>query len=287
MEAHTQGLARACVEMELVGELSSARLRDELEALLSEEEVAGTLRRLGELHLDQAIHPHLAPARTRSSSSPSWTAACAARAETRRVAAPARRAGAPPAAGRALRLVRAAAPAPPRRRPDRRRRHGGPAAARARRGHGRARRAPRARGAARSRRRPHGNGRRRRGGALGLERYFEELRDVRLEISGADLAELGLGESPQVGVVLDEVLRRKLNGELAGARPSWPRRVSWSARDRRDPRLAAAVPARQPRPARARARLGGHLARRPVAARGRAAHLEPDPASTRSARRCS
>ena len=60
MEAHTQGLARACVEMELVGELSSARLRDELEALLSEDEVAGTLRRLGELRLDEAIHPHLA-----------------------------------------------------------------------------------------------------------------------------------------------------------------------------------------------------------------------------------
>jgi len=39
---------------------------------------------------------------------------------------------------------------------------------------------------------------------------------VRLEISGEDLAELGLAESPQVGVVLDEVLRRKLNGELAG-----------------------------------------------------------------------
>ena len=49
-----------------------------------------------------------------------------------------------------------------------------------------------------------------------LERYFEELRDVRLEISGADLAHLGLGESPQVGAVLDEVLRRKLNGELDG-----------------------------------------------------------------------
>jgi hypothetical protein len=49
-----------------------------------------------------------------------------------------------------------------------------------------------------------------------LERYFRELRGVRLEISGADLAELGLGESPQVGAVLDEVLRRKVNGELSG-----------------------------------------------------------------------
>jgi hypothetical protein len=49
-----------------------------------------------------------------------------------------------------------------------------------------------------------------------LERYFEELRDVTLEISGGDLAELGLGESPQVGAVLEELRRRKLNGELDG-----------------------------------------------------------------------
>ena len=49
-----------------------------------------------------------------------------------------------------------------------------------------------------------------------LERYFEELRGVRLEISGGDLAELGLGESPQVGQVLEELRRRKLNGELDG-----------------------------------------------------------------------
>ena len=49
-----------------------------------------------------------------------------------------------------------------------------------------------------------------------LERYFDELRDVHLEISGGDLAELGLAESPRVGAVLEEVLRRKLNGELDG-----------------------------------------------------------------------
>ena len=32
-----------------------------------------------------------------------------------------------------------------------------------------------------------------------LERYFQELRDIRLEISGGDLAALGLEESPRVG----------------------------------------------------------------------------------------
>jgi hypothetical protein len=51
-----------------------------------------------------------------------------------------------------------------------------------------------------------------------LRRYFESLRSVELEITGADLAALGLGESPQVGEVLDELLRRKLNGELPGGR---------------------------------------------------------------------
>jgi hypothetical protein len=41
---------------------------------------------------------------------------------------------------------------------------------------------------------------------------------VRLEISGGDLAELGLVESPRVGAVLAELLRRKVNGELDGKR---------------------------------------------------------------------
>ena len=51
-----------------------------------------------------------------------------------------------------------------------------------------------------------------------LRRYFEELRGVALRIDGGDLAELGLGESPRVGEVLDELLRRKLDGELVGGR---------------------------------------------------------------------
>jgi hypothetical protein len=49
-----------------------------------------------------------------------------------------------------------------------------------------------------------------------LHEYFDRLRGVRLEISGADLADLGLAESPRVGEVLGEVRRRKLNGELDG-----------------------------------------------------------------------
>jgi hypothetical protein len=49
-----------------------------------------------------------------------------------------------------------------------------------------------------------------------LREYFERLRGVELEIGGADLAELGLEESPRVGEVLAELRRRKLNGQLDG-----------------------------------------------------------------------
>ena len=49
-----------------------------------------------------------------------------------------------------------------------------------------------------------------------LSEYFTRLRDVRLEIDGSDLAELGLAESPRVGEILGELRRRKLNGELDG-----------------------------------------------------------------------
>jgi tRNA nucleotidyltransferase (CCA-adding enzyme) len=49
-----------------------------------------------------------------------------------------------------------------------------------------------------------------------LHEYFDRLRNVRLEVDGADLAALGLAESPRVGEVLSELRRRKLNGELDG-----------------------------------------------------------------------
>ena len=49
-----------------------------------------------------------------------------------------------------------------------------------------------------------------------LHEYFRRLQKVRLEISGADLADLGLGESPRVGEILEELRRRKLNGQLDG-----------------------------------------------------------------------
>jgi tRNA nucleotidyltransferase (CCA-adding enzyme) len=49
-----------------------------------------------------------------------------------------------------------------------------------------------------------------------LREYFERLQHVQLHIGGAELAELGLGESPRVGEILAELRRRKLNGELDG-----------------------------------------------------------------------
>jgi tRNA nucleotidyltransferase (CCA-adding enzyme) len=217
MDAHTFGLAKACVEMDLVGELSSARLRDELQALLSEERVGDSVRRMAELGIDRAIHSHLAAdeeavrlieavdslREAYAPEAPAWRL---------RLAVLARRLSSTEVLEWAERLKL--------RRRDAERIADAVAVA------------PRLRdlvGATKEpaalwqRVAPHdpdgallalatskGRARKR------LEHYFEELRDVTLEISGGDLAELGLGESPQVGAVLEELRRRKLNGELDG-----------------------------------------------------------------------
>jgi tRNA nucleotidyltransferase (CCA-adding enzyme) len=60
MDEHTRALAKSCVEMHLVGDLSSVRLRDELVALLSEENVGWLFTRLCELGVAHAVHPKLA-----------------------------------------------------------------------------------------------------------------------------------------------------------------------------------------------------------------------------------
>ena len=64
MDAHTLDLARACSAMDLVGDLSSARLRDELVLLLDEEKVDFALRRLEELGLAR-FDPRASPRRRR------------------------------------------------------------------------------------------------------------------------------------------------------------------------------------------------------------------------------
>ncbi len=59
MDGHTLSLARGSIETRLVGDLSSARLRDELLDMLAEPRVEAALARVSELGLDRALHPRL------------------------------------------------------------------------------------------------------------------------------------------------------------------------------------------------------------------------------------
>ncbi len=59
MDAHTYNLALACSRMDLVGDLSSARLRDELVLLLREPRVDHSVQRMQELGVGRAVHPRL------------------------------------------------------------------------------------------------------------------------------------------------------------------------------------------------------------------------------------
>ena len=216
MDAHTAGLARSCIDMGLVGDLSSARLRDELVLMLEEPAAPRALVRLGELGADRAIHPHAAAdgeaaqllERLRELDAryglevPGWRLGLAAlarrlppdevygwleRLKVRRRDAELI-AGAVTVAPRIVsRLQDEAEPADvvalaERYAPD------APLFA-----------------LALSHLEP-------------LHAYFRSLRGVRLEITGADLAELGLAESPRVGEILGELRRRKLNGDLDGRR---------------------------------------------------------------------
>jgi tRNA nucleotidyltransferase (CCA-adding enzyme) len=215
LEAHSERLARGCIEMGLVRDLSSSRLRDELQALLEEEGARAAILRLGELGADRAIHPHLAADEEGAALNdrlaglraelgievPLWRLGLAAlgrRLSPDEVVSwldglKIRRRDAELVAGAvavAPRIVErlASEQVPPAEltaladpyAPD------APLLALA---------------------------------LADLEQlrdYFGRLRDVRLEIGGADLAELGLGESPRVGEILGELRRRKLNGELDG-----------------------------------------------------------------------
>ena len=58
-DEHSAGLLRSCIEIGLVGDLSSSRLRDELVTLLEDPAAPDGIRRLGELGADRAIHPQL------------------------------------------------------------------------------------------------------------------------------------------------------------------------------------------------------------------------------------
>ena len=214
MDEHTARLARGCIEMGLVGDLSSARLRDELVALLEEGDVAHSIARLGELGAANAIHPHLHADeetaellnRLRGLNEryeldvPAWRLGLAAL--SRRLPAnevydwlarlKVRR--------RDAEMIAAAVTVGPRL-VQRLRAEAAPAEIVAM-------AEPYSPDAPLF--------------ALALEEleplhaYFRRLRGVRLDIGGGDLAELGLEESPRVGEILAELRRRKLNGELDG-----------------------------------------------------------------------
>jgi tRNA nucleotidyltransferase (CCA-adding enzyme) len=215
MDEHTARLARGCIEMGLVGDLSSARLRDELVALLEEGDVRHSILRLRDLGAERAIHPHLAAdeetveIRERlvrlneefGLGLPTWRLGIAAlarrlppdevyewlqRLKVRRRDAE-RIATAVTVGPRLVERLRGTELTPAEIvglvepfAPD----------------------APLF--------------------ALALEdsealrSYFGNLRGVHLEISGSDVQSLGIGESPRVGEILAEVKRRKLNGELDG-----------------------------------------------------------------------
>jgi tRNA nucleotidyltransferase (CCA-adding enzyme) len=215
LEEHSSRLARGCIEMGLVGDLSSARLRDELVTLLEDPGAAGGIIRLGELGADRAVHPHLkadaeavalferalALRDELDVELPAWRVGLAAlgreltseevydwleRLRVRRRDVD-RIAGAVTVAPRIAERLRAEELEPAEVTaladafaPD------APLLALAR------------------EELPE------------LREYFTRLRDVKLEIGGAELAELGLGESPRVGEVLAELRRRKLNGEIDG-----------------------------------------------------------------------
>jgi len=217
MDAHTASLARACVDMNLVGELSSARLRDELQLLLAEARVDAAVLRMHELGLAQAIHPHLAA--DEEAVRLIWQLDAARERLT------------PDVPGWRLRLAALARHLPPDElfdwfeRLKLRRRDAERIADAVTVGPRLAGLLADAEEPADVRRlvEPHDPD-----GALfalvladerartRLEHYFAELRAVRLEITGGDLVGLGLTESPRVGEILDELLRRKLNGELDG-----------------------------------------------------------------------
>lgn len=215
LEEHSARLASACIERGLVRDLSSARLRDELQLLLEDPGAVRGVRRLGELAVDRAIHPHVrADAEAAAlfgraleldaalhAGVPAWRIGLAVlgrdltseetytwldklkvrRRDVDLIAGAIRVA---PRIVERLRtesldpaeIVALADPSAP----------DAPLFALAL------------------------------DNAPALREYFTRLREVRIEIGGSELAALGLSESPRVGEVLAELRRRKLNGELDG-----------------------------------------------------------------------
>ena len=212
MDEHTVELARQCIATGHVGDLSGARLRDELMALLEEGDVSHAIPRLAELGAEKEVHPHVVADaeavglfdRLRELNQryalgvPAWRLGLAALGRKL-----------PPAEidtwlhdlkvrNHDIDQIEGAIVAGPRIAQD----LGGTAADVVAAAEHRDPDAPLFALALTDSPRLH--------------EYFERLRGIRLEISGTDLADLGLAESPRVGEILGELRRRKLNGELDG-----------------------------------------------------------------------
>ena len=215
MDDETLRLAHDSVETGHVGDLSRARLREELIALFGEGHVDHTIVRIAELGLDEAIHPHLAAdaetvellGRLTALDDefelgvPPWRLGFAVLAPAAAARGGARLAPQPEAAPRDAELIAAAVTV-------------GPQIAESLSG-----------GAADPAEvvalaDPYAPDAPLFALALAdlepLRDYFRRLRSVRLEVTGRDLAGLGVAESPRVGEILAELRRRKLNGELEG-----------------------------------------------------------------------
>jgi tRNA nucleotidyltransferase (CCA-adding enzyme) len=214
-DEHSARLVRACIEMGLVGDLSSSRLRDELVALLEDSAAGDGIRRLGELGADRAIHQHL---RGDDEAAGRFARAVALRGELG-VEIPGWRIGLAVLARElssdeaydwlarlkirrrdADRIVGAVTVAP--RIVERMRTESLDPAEVVALADPFAPDAPIMALAIEDR--------------VELRDYFARLRDVRLEIGGQDLIAMGLSESPLIGDILGEIRKRKLNGELDG-----------------------------------------------------------------------
>ncbi len=222
MDRHTLALARACNEMDLIGDLSSARLRDELVALLDEPRISCTLQRLKELGLQHVLHPRFA-LDDESAALIATVDALRRRCDLQREV-PAWRA----------RLVMALRDLTPEELEE------WVARMRFRRGDARvlvrawlvgarlARRLERPLSEADLYEIAHGEPLEALLAAMAiaaggpaearLERYLAETRRVRLAVSGRDLLALGYRESADLGTVLRALLRMKLDGLVSGRR---------------------------------------------------------------------
>lgn len=205
MDSATERLAREAVEAGIVGRLSGPRVREELIALLGEPEAAKSILRLAELRLDRAVDPPLRAglnavqrlSRLRELAAEYEVAAPAWRLALETLVEPGQSVEALALTKRDQQLVEGA-PADARELVDREL-DGAELADLA------ARHAPDAALLALAT-----------SDEPRLRDWFERLRHVRLEVTGDDLAELGVPEGPRVGEILGELRRRKLNGELEG-----------------------------------------------------------------------